>query len=111
MDNNKELNKELEEYRNRIKEYKKELETTEISALIPFLKDSIKHCEEMISVILKYENKKKEIGRPSLGVTKKVSLTLPEELWNELDRQQDLKDISSRSALLRQVIESYLEQT
>lgn len=30
---------------------------------------------------------KAEIGRPSIGVTKKVSITLPEEDWEWIDKQ------------------------
>lgn len=41
-----------------------------------------------------------QIGRPSLGVTKKVSLTLPEEDWVWVDEQAD----GNRSQLLRYLI-------
>ncbi|MBM7581138.1 hypothetical protein [Jeotgalibacillus terrae] len=50
---------------------------------------------------LVYPNK---IGRPSLGVTKKVSLTLSEEIWSFVDR--NVKEQSgSRSKYLRGLIE------
>ncbi len=42
-------------------------------------------------------------GRPSLGVTKKVSLTLPEETWEWFDAEAE-KLVGSRSALLRYLI-------
>lgn len=42
-------------------------------------------------------------GRPSLGVTKKVSLTLPEETWERFDAEAE-KLVGSRSALLRYLI-------
>lgn len=42
----------------------------------------------------------KKIGRPSLGVTKKVSLTLPEEDWKWMDEQAE----GNRSQLLRYLI-------
>lgn len=42
----------------------------------------------------------KQIGRPSLGVTKKVSLTLPESVWEHLDREAN----GNRSEYLRKLI-------
>lgn len=29
-------------------------------------------------------NKKKSVGRPNIGVTKRISLTLPEETWKKI---------------------------
>lgn len=40
-------------------------------------------------------------GRPSLGVTKKVSITLPEEIWEQLEQS---KGDQSMSAFLREII-------
>lgn len=45
-----------------------------------------------------------KIGRPSLGVTKKVSITLPEEIWQRLEDLQDKSDCSSRSEFLREIL-------
>lgn len=43
-------------------------------------------------------------GRPSIGVTKKVSITLKEKEWEALDAiQKDMK-CTSRSALLRKIL-------
>jgi len=42
----------------------------------------------------------KQIGRPSLGVTKKVSLTLPTEVWERFDD----KAKGNRSEYLRKLI-------
>ena len=42
----------------------------------------------------------KQMGRPSLGVTKKVSLTLPETVWEHLDRKAD----GNRSEYLRKLL-------
>lgn len=44
--------------------------------------------------------KKKNVGRPSVGVTKKVSLTLPEEEWEWLDEQAQ----GNRSQFLRNLV-------
>lgn len=48
-------------------------------------------------------------GRPSLGVTKKLSLTLPENAWEELERllgnaETRRQEGSSMSGLLRDII-------
>ncbi|GAB6926225.1 hypothetical protein JCM10914A_02080 [Paenibacillus sp. JCM 10914] len=45
-------------------------------------------------------------GRKGIGVTKKVSLTLTAEIWEEIDRECEKGEIS-RSALFRTIIESH----
>lgn len=40
------------------------------------------------------------VGRPTLGITKKVSITLPEEMWEWFDEKAD----GNRSDLLRYLI-------
>jgi predicted DNA-binding protein len=52
------------------------------------------------------EEGKKAVGRPSLGTTKKVSLTLPDEIWEMIETRKE-KWGSSQSATLRMMIESY----
>ena len=46
----------------------------------------------------------KGVGRPSLGVTKKVSITLPDWAWKELEKMEEEHDFASRSALLRRIL-------
>ncbi|MBP3953629.1 hypothetical protein [Bacillus suaedae] len=47
------------------------------------------------------------VGRPSIGVTKKVSLTLSEEIWGEIEgRMEETGD--KQSAVLRDVLEKEL---
>lgn len=46
------------------------------------------------------EQGKKAIGRPSLGVTKKISVTLPEEIWDWLDQEAE----GNRSSFIRELI-------
>lgn len=46
------------------------------------------------------DNVKQPVGRPSLGVTKKVSLTLSGSTWDWLERQAE----GSQSKMLRSVI-------
>jgi len=41
-----------------------------------------------------------KVGRPSLGITKKVSLTLPEDEWKWFDKQAE----GNRSQFLRQLV-------
>lgn len=48
-------------------------------------------------------------GRKAIGVTKKVSLTLPNDTWDEIEKLCADNDCS-RSELLRGVIESVLGQ-
>lgn len=44
--------------------------------------------------------KKKPVGRPSVGITRKISLTLPEEEWEWLDE----KAKGNRSQFLRHLV-------
>ncbi len=46
-------------------------------------------------------------GRKPIGITRKVSLTLPEQHWAEIDRRCDRGDYSV-SEIIRSVIEDYL---
>lgn len=48
-------------------------------------------------------------GRKSTGITKKVSLTLTEETWQEIEKAcEDQK--ASRSQVFRTIIESHFER-
>lgn len=47
--------------------------------------------------------KRKGAGRPNLGRTKKCSITLPEEIWEVIDKLQAKHDIT-QSELLRDII-------
>lgn len=48
-------------------------------------------------------------GRKSTGITKKVSLTLTEETWQEIEKAcEDQK--ASRSQVFRDIIESHFER-
>ena len=49
----------------------------------------------------------KRLGRPLIGVTKKVSLTLSDDLWKEFDR--DAESVGGRSAFLRYLVEEYYD--
>lgn len=45
--------------------------------------------------------KREGAGRPSLGTTKKVSITLPDDIWEKLEKE---KGEQSMSAFLRELI-------
>lgn len=64
-------------------------------------------CLEAINLWLScYESQKEDgRGRPSLGETKKISLTLDPVLWERFD--SDAKHAGGRSPFLRDLIESY----
>lgn len=49
-------------------------------------------------------------GRPSLGITKKVSITLPEEIWSKIEQDIKLSDSKTQSAYLRNLILKYFEE-
>ena len=52
---------------------------------------------------LKHSNsaKKESAGRPSLGVTKKVSITLPSDIWEKVEKEISEQDLKSMSAYFR----------
>lgn len=54
---------------------------------------------------LKHSNsaKKEPAGRPSLGVTKKVSITLPSDIWEKIEKEISDQDLKSMSAYFRKV--------
>ncbi|MGG3941201.1 hypothetical protein ABEV54_07080 [Peribacillus psychrosaccharolyticus] len=55
---------------------------------------------------LKHSNsaKKEKLGRPSLGVTKKISLTLPKDIWDKIEIEKTELDLKSTSAYFRKFI-------
>lgn len=50
--------------------------------------------------------KREGAGRPAVGVTKKVSITLPEEVWEKIKIEKSEKSVS-QSSLLRSIIEEH----
>lgn len=51
-------------------------------------------------------SKKRSVGRPSIGITKKVSLTLPKDAWEQFDN----KAKRNRSLFLRNIIVKALNE-
>lgn len=45
-------------------------------------------------------------GRKSIGITKKVSLTLSEEIWEKVEAERQAHNLS-RSELIRNILDSY----
>lgn len=54
---------------------------------------------------LKHSNsaKRESAGRPSLGVTKKVSITLPSDIWDKIEKEIKDQDLKSMSAYFRRM--------
>lgn len=48
--------------------------------------------------------KKEKAGRPSLGVTKKVSITLPQDIWEKIENDIKDQDLKSMSAYFRKMM-------
>jgi Zn-dependent M32 family carboxypeptidase len=63
-----------------------------------------------IIAMVPHGGKREGAGRPSLGTTKKVSLTLADEIWDKLAEYQDRSPIlNKQSAVLRSLIERHFE--
>lgn len=54
------------------------------------------------------KKKKSSVGRPSLGITQKVSLTLTPKEWESLNMLQLSSNSESRSDLLRKIIRNVI---
>lgn len=54
---------------------------------------------------LKHSNsaKREVMGRPSLGATKKVSITLPDDIWEKISKEISDRDLKSMSAFFREM--------
>jgi len=61
---------------------------------------------------LKHSNsaKKESVGRPSMGVTKKVSITLPEDIWSKIKSDIKDKDLKSMSAYFRELALAHFKE-
>jgi len=61
---------------------------------------------------LKHSNsaKKESVGRPSMGVTKKVSITLPDDIWSKIKSDIKDKDLKSMSAYFRELTLTHFKE-
>lgn len=50
------------------------------------------------------EQTENKMGRPSLGVTKKVSITLPDEVWEIIENRFDNKSAYFRSLVDKEIL-------
>ncbi|MDF9840656.1 MULTISPECIES: CopG family transcriptional regulator [unclassified Paenibacillus] len=73
------------------------------------LKVGVSNKEGQLGFIFSRGGLREGSGRKSIGVTKKVSLTLTEEIWNKIeDHCTDNK--LSRSEVIRNILESYYSE-
>lgn len=75
--------------------------TTDVT-LISVNDVDMKYCKDCRVALF---TKKHSVGRPSLGITKKVSLTLPENEWNQLDEKAE----GNRSKFIRKAVVKELD--
>src|SRR5690606_7477754 len=84
-----------------------DLEDDSISAKLETTKDYLEFNNQVRSedpgeyVVSNRGGRREGAGRPSLGTTRKVSITLPDEIWEQLE---DAKSDKSMSAFLREII-------
>ncbi|OMF86687.1 hypothetical protein BK147_29755 [Paenibacillus sp. FSL R7-0337] len=62
-----------------------------------------------VNKVSKQGGARRGAGRKPIGVTRKISLTLPQEVWNEIDRSCGRGDYSV-SEVLRSIIEDNLQK-
>lgn len=62
---------------------------------------------------LKHSNsaKKEKAGRPSLGVTKKVSITLPQDIWEKIQKDLNDQELKSMSAYFRKFVLDHFKES
>ncbi|WP_442601035.1 hypothetical protein [Paenibacillus sp. KN14-4R] len=64
--------------------------------------------EGQLSILFARGGPRDGAGRKAIGVTKKVSLTLPPEIWDELENRRN-QLACSQSELLRRLIEASIQ--
>lgn len=65
--------------------------------IVKINEQKMRFCEKCRDLLF---SKKKTVGRPSVGITEKVSLTLPQEDWDWFDKQAK----GNRSQFLRKLV-------
>jgi len=71
------------------------------------LKLGVPDQEGQLSIMFSRGGPRQGAGRKGIGQTKKVSLTLTKEIWDELE-MRCTESGSSRSELIRDMIESFM---
>lgn len=62
--------------------------------------------EGQLSIVFSKGGSREGAGRKGFGITKKISLTLTEETWDNIERRC-LEDNISRSEVIRGMIDTY----
>ncbi|MCC2684232.1 MAG: hypothetical protein K0R75_1131 [Paenibacillaceae bacterium] len=74
------------------------------------MKLGVPHQEGQLSMMFVRGGPRDGAGRKGIGVTKKLSLTLPQETWDQLEALGAQKNCS-RSELLRTIVEAFLSES
>jgi hypothetical protein len=72
------------------------------------IKIYVPNQEGQVSIMFTRGGSRNGAGRKGIGETKKVSLTLTKETWTEIEKRCNMLN-SSRSEVLRDIIEAYLK--
>lgn len=67
----------------------------------------IPNQEGQLSLLLTKGGPRPGAGRKRIGITKKVSITLPQEMWDALE-QRVLAEQSTKSEVIRKMIEQIM---
>lgn len=67
--------------------------------------------EEVAEYKVQHGGFREGAGRPSLGITKKVSITLPDEIWTKIEKDIELSDSKTQSAYLRNLILNHFKES
>lgn len=64
-------------------------------------KESFVRSEDPVEYVVQHGGKREGAGRKGLGVTKKCSITLPKEVWEQIDQSRGEESLSS---FLRRIV-------
>ncbi|WP_141501839.1 ribbon-helix-helix domain-containing protein [Paenibacillus luteus] len=74
------------------------------------MKIAVPQDEGQLSMMFSRGGPRAGAGRKGIGETKKVSLTLTKEIWDELEKQCAASELS-RSEAIRRIIESFYHKS
>lgn len=100
-----EVEKSLKFYQEKLKEMKNDdfMNGTDVyNIYVSTLADKMNFKHFLENQIEKMENKAP--GRPSQGITKKVSITIPQKCWNFIDEKSDNKSSYFRALVLSDML-------
>jgi Spy/CpxP family protein refolding chaperone len=73
------------------------------------IKLGVPNNEGQLSLMFTRGGSREGAGRKGIGQTKKISLTLTEEAWQQIEELCEKSD-SSRSEVIRTIIDTYLSE-